>query len=272
MFDNYFPALRHTDLNMYQCGSQKCPPGHGYGPAVRDHYLIHFIHSGKGFFQIKNRTWHLGPGDGFLICPDLVTYYEADRENPWSYSWVGFHGLKAGYYLEQAGLTAENPVFHYEDREYLGSLFHRMQQAIKYPKSRDLQLLGLLYLFVAALIEAGPGGSALRPPGGKQVYVTKAVTYIAGNYSQKITVDDIAGYIGLNRRYFSAVFKEILGVSPQRYIMQFRMDKACELMQNEILSIGDIARSVGYDDPLTFSKAFKKLKGLSPRAYRKKLH
>src|SRR5690554_1730181 len=256
------------DLNMYQCGSQECPPGHGYGPAVRDHYLIHFIHSGKGRLQTENRTRRLGAGDGFLICPDVVTYYEADREDPWNYSWVGFHGLKAGFYLEQAGLSRENPVFHYANREYLGGLFHRMQQAKEYRRSRDVKLLGLLYLFLAELMEINPGNSPSNPPGGKQAYVAKAVSYIAENYSRKITIDGLAGYVGLNRRYFSAVFKEILGLSPQKYIMEFRMDKACELMRNEILSLGDIARSVGYDDPLTFSKAFKKIKGLSPRAYR----
>ncbi|MGE5613279.1 MAG: AraC family ligand binding domain-containing protein, partial [Bacillota bacterium] len=65
--------LNHTDLNMYQCGTQECKPGHSYGPAVRDHFLIHYIHSGKGKFCVNGREYNLEGGQGFLICPDVVT-------------------------------------------------------------------------------------------------------------------------------------------------------------------------------------------------------
>jgi transcriptional regulator GlxA family with amidase domain len=61
---------------------------------------------------------------------------------------------------------------------------------------------------------------------------------------------------------------EYLKTSPQEYLINFRIEKACELMQANLLSIGDIARSVGYDDPLTFSKVFRKLKGVSPSKFR----
>ena len=57
-------------------------------------------------------------------------------------------------------------------------------------------------------------------------------------------------------------------MTPQQYIISFRVNKACELMKNFKLSICDISRSVGYDDSLAFSKIFKKQKGMSPKKYR----
>ena len=60
-----------------------------------------------------------------------------------------------------------------------------------------------------------------------------------------------------------------MGISPQKYLINFRLNQACKLMKNTELSIAEISRSVGYQDPLYFSKLFKKEKGLSPSKYRK---
>jgi len=88
------------------------------------------------------------------------------------------------------------------------------------------------------------------------------------NYSRDISVMELARHIGLDRSYLCSLFKEYLKVSPREYLIKYRMDKACELMKNPSLSISDVARSVGYSDPLGFSKMFKKVKGCSPKAYR----
>ena len=60
-------------------------------------------------------------------------------------------------------------------------------------------------------------------------------------------------------------------MSPQDFIIYFRMDKAKKLLSDMSMNIGDVSRSVGYEDPLTFSKLFKKNVGVSPNAYRKKI-
>lgn len=62
-----------------------------------------------------------------------------------------------------------------------------------------------------------------------------------------------------------------MGVTPQQYVINFRINKACELMSNHTLTISDISRSVGYYDTLGFSKIFKKETGVSPRKYRENL-
>jgi AraC-like DNA-binding protein len=78
----------------------------------------------------------------------------------------------------------------------------------------------------------------------------------------------MAKSVGLNKNYFSTFFKENIGMTPQQYIIKYRINKACELMENKGLTIGDISRSVGYEDTLGFSKIFKKEKGMSPKKYR----
>ena len=108
-----------------------------------------------------------------------------------------------------------------------------------------------------------------RSENRKEFYFQKAVQFIGLSYSNYISVRQIADHIGIDRTYLYSIFKTILNKSPEDYLIGFRMTKACELMQDETLSIGDISRSVGYDDPLQFSKMFKKHKHMSPSEYRK---
>ncbi len=262
--------LNHTDLNMYQCGTEFCDPGHYYGPAVRDHYLIHYIHSGQGRFCVGEDVYHLHGGQGFLICPNIVTYYQADPHDPWNYSWVGFHGLKAESYLKGAGLSAHSPIFSTNGDDFIGVLFRNMIEAKNLQKGREIRLLGYLYLFLSQLIEHNSNGG-FTDPGctRKESYVKKAIDYIEMNYSRKMSIAELSHSIGLDRSYLGSIFREQLNTSLQDFLKNYRMDKACELMKNENLSIGDISRSVGYDDPLLFSKLFKKCKGSSPREYRR---
>ncbi len=267
----YIYNSSHTDLKMYRCGIEDCSPEHGWGPGVRDHFLIHYILDGKGTFQVNGRSYHLQKNQGFLLCPNVVTKYQADALEPWSYCWVGFHGLKAETYLKYANLTASTPIFTYEKDSFLRDCFTQMVATKNLKRTREIRLSGFLYLLLSQLIEtADTEHMHDSNENRKDLYMKKAIDFIEMNYSRKITISEIAHYIGLDRSYLYSLFKESLSSSPQDYLINYRIDKACGLMGNNTLSIGDISRSVGYEDPLLFSKVFKKTKGLSPRDFRKK--
>lgn len=266
----YINEPKHTDMNMYRCGMEDCSGGHSWGPAVRDHYIIHYILDGKGTFITGEKNHILKKHDGFLICPDTVVYYQADKDEPWSYAWVGFHGFRAGAYLKQAGLGSHNPVFRYEQDDFLKDCLMRMIDTKQLSKGKEIRLLGLLYEFLSQLVETTVDSPSDKSS-TKEAHVKKALEYITMNYSRKISIAEIARNVGLDRSYLYSLFSEYVNASPQEYLISFRMEKAGDLMNAPALAIGDIARSVGYEDPFMFSKAFKKIKGLSPREYRKSL-
>ena len=99
-------------------------------------------------------------------------------------------------------------------------------------------------------------------------YVQKSVEYINANYSYPITVEDIAGYVGLSRSHLFRSFELVMQKSPKEYLTEFRMKQACYLLEHSGLSITAIANSVGFDNGLYFSKTFRKNKGMSPKEYR----
>ena len=83
-----------------------------------------------------------------------------------------------------------------------------------------------------------------------------------------IKINYIASYIGINRSYLTHIFKKNINISPQDFLVNYKIDKACELLNSTDLSIKAIAASVGYTDPLTFSKIFKKQTERTPLEYR----
>jgi len=259
------------DLDMVQCGSQTCEPNHSFGPAVRDHFLVHFILEGTGVFITEKEEYHLKEGDGFLICPNIVTKYTADSKTPWHYVWIGFKGTKATHWLRDAGLSYYEPIFS-DKNHYIRDCFLNMLKAGNMNDGRELRLLGLLYLFLSELAEKTTKTPAVIDISTrKEIYIRKAIEYFTMNFSRTVSISGLASHLGLDRSYFSALFHDAVGESPKGFLIHLRMDKACQFMQNPNLSIGDIARSVGYEDPLLFSKIFRKHKGLAPNHYRKSI-
>lgn len=265
----YLPRSKHqAELYVTQFGAEECVPGHDFGPAVRSHYLLHYILSGEGTFEVGGTRYRLRQGQGFLICPEVVTYYRADSANPWSYCWFGFNGTLAEWHLKQAGLTLSSPILEYDRDDRISRYLEWMIESRDYAKARETRLTGLLALLLSELAEFGPAAASGEKGSRAELYVDKVKDFIELNYDRNMTVEDIAHFIGLNRSYLCSLFKRTMNVSIQDYLIRYRMNKACEMMGNAELSIGDIARSVGYSDPLLFSKIFKKLKGASPKHYR----
>ncbi|WP_010240620.1 AraC family transcriptional regulator [Clostridium arbusti] len=268
--DTFFNNNRDgIDLVVYECGMEKCSSGHYYGPAIRDHFLIHYVLNGKGKFHVDNNVYDIHKGQGFLICPDVVTYYEADFSEPWEYAWIGFSGVKAEYYLKQAALDRYNPIFTNNNKFTKECLF-QMMEVRHLHWANEVRLQGFLYILLSELIESAENHN-FTGYGNKDVYIKKFIEYVERNYSRPINIKNVAEeYLCLNRSYFSDVFKNHCKQSPQEFIIKFRIKKACELMNNYALSISEISHSVGYNDPLTFSKVFKKIKGCCPKEYRMK--
>lgn len=261
--------LHQLDLYLIQYGREKCEPGHSFGPAMREYYKFHYILEGKGSFEVNGQRYELKKGQGFLVTPDTICYYEADLQEPWTYCWIGFNGIKAAGLLRQAQLSDESPIYTWEKSEFFEQSIQQMVSSKSMKAGRELKLTGLLYLWLSAMIDCR--GSELKQKtreNNKEHYISQVVHFIEVNYANKISVQSIAQFVGLQRSYLSALFKDVMGISLQDYLISYRMRKACELLSSTTLMVGDIARSVGYEDPLLFSKMFKKTMHIAPTQYR----
>lgn len=255
-----------TNIFIRQTGQQQCLPNHSFGPAIRDHYLLHFVIKGSGQYHFNSNIYDISKNQCFLICPNDITYYKADSEDPWVYLWVGFSGARALQYLEQISLTRENPVIDIKDMDYMITCLENLIESSAVLRGGELRMLGHLYLLLSKLLEESkrPDSHTIQDD-----YIRKAVEFIEMNYTRQITVQDISEHLNLNRSYFSNLFKHKLNQSPQNFLITHRINKACVmLIQNKEMSVNNISRSVGYTDQLVFSKTFKKELGVSPSDFR----
>ena len=96
-----------------------------------------------------------------------------------------------------------------------------------------------------------------------------AVTFFSENYNQNINIDDYAASRGMSVSWFIRNFKKYTGSTPMQFIVGIRINNAQMLLETTTYSINEISKIVGYDNQLYFSRLFHKLKGYSPREYRK---
>ena len=259
---------KFSDLYFCYCGYEACAPLHSFGPAVRPNYLIHFVMDGKGTFMVENTTYQLGAGEGFVIEPGKQTFYQADAKEPWTYFWIGFDGTLAGSILSKMGLGNSHLTFRCDNGEPMRDIVFDM---LKYNRANDtdeLMIESLLFKLLSTMMS----GIAVGMPGivkGNE-YVRKAVEYIQNNYARQIHVKDVADYVNINRGYLYSLFKEEMNMSPQEYLSNLRLTRAAEQLNTTNYSIEVIATSNGYGDPVVFTKAFKKMHGMSPSKYRQR--
>ena len=130
--------------------------------------------------------------------------------------------------------------------------------------------IGHCWLFLDQLVRSSPQQkeSHQNHTRLRYFYVREALFFIGQNYQRDLSVEEIAVSCGLHRNYLARIFKEVTGESPQQFLMHYRMAKAEQMLKESNLPIREISVRVGYPNPLHFSRAFKSVYQLSPRAYR----
>ena len=94
-----------------------------------------------------------------------------------------------------------------------------------------------------------------------------AADYIINHYETPITVEGLAAYASVSHSSLYRRFMKRFQMSPKRFLLEYRIERACALLAATNHSIQEISNSVGFEDPFYFSRAFKEVKGLSPRQY-----
>ncbi len=208
MEDSYVLQLlkpKFKDFHLCFCGFAECKPLHSYGPAARPNYILHYVMKGKGIYQVGETKYQLKEGQAFLIEPESLTFYQADKTDPWSYLWVGFGGTEAQRFVRDLGLNSRQLTCECEYGEELKEIVFEMLHHTCSTAENLYYLQGKLYQFFSVLargIEIQQYSNDTK----ESIHVQEAISYIKNYYSQKITVEDIANYLALNRSYLYTIF------------------------------------------------------------------
>ncbi|WP_219834073.1 AraC family transcriptional regulator [Paenibacillus sp. R14(2021)] len=252
-------------------GRNIAKPNYHIGPRTSPYYYLIFVQDGHGTFIQNGRTYPLRPNDMFCLFPQVTHEYFTDAEKPLRKIFFAFDGKLALQLLERIGLRPQNPHAPSSLTPEILALMEQFIEVLHHgePSEREssdlTRLAYILRVFdalsacrAAEMLETAPPSSWLQ----------KGTEYMEIHYADGISIGQVAEYAGVDRTHFTKQFRKAYGVTPIQFLQQLRMNEARLLLAQTSYKIAEIAQSVGYPDLFTFSKAFKKLVGLSPNAYR----
>ncbi len=231
-----------------------------------------------GTFTVDGVRTDIGPGQAFIVQPGDLVHYCASDDFPWQYHWVGFFIDQTK--IQEMGLPAISLSFSMETllQDFLKehrTLKSDLTRAHFRPHAATGSLYRVLQIICDALEPNRARGAAIATerratehPAVNR-YVQALYSIVRQTYSLRITIDEIAGRIGISRKHLAEVVRRETGFTPMQILIGHRMKTGHKLLASTNMSIADVARSCGYEDQFLFSRRFKKEYGCSPSEVRK---
>ena len=211
-------------------------------------------------------------GESFIIPAGKFVSYVACTETPWVNAWIGFSGSDSERYINSTpfavSTVTKTGTDFYDDIRHLTDTIAKTD----FPSVKRMLAISVLWKTFALLTDREPSAtksSSFSP------YTEEALSIIHRTYNTfsrveyMPTVSDIAKRISISREHFFAVFKADVGKSPSRYLLEYRIGKARELLMESRYPVYVIAQYLGFYDHAYFTKKFRQITGKSPSEYRK---
>ncbi len=239
-------------------------PGERYGPIIRNVYIIECCVEGYGSVIINDKEFSIAPGNCYILFPGDTVIHTADSTEPRKGYWCAIDGLVLGFIFKEAGISSSAP---FAPSELFNELCSCIQKMVAEWGTGDagesLRETSCIYEFLGILMS------------NKKVAVyddriERAIGLMESKYHEKLSVDHIAREVGLERSYFSVLFKEKTTVSPYQYLTNLRINKACDLIEKENCNITEAAIATGFD-PCNFARIFKRVTGKTPAEHLKSI-
>ena len=231
------------DFSPCDFGYENCKSEKAFGPCIRDNYLIHFVYSGRGVLKNSRGEHKIEKGEAFLIRPGEVCTYMADKDEPWSYVWIGFTGEMSHKFDEI------DDVFLYD--EFFAD---ELLSLTEHTAMIEVQLAAMLFKLYWLLFNSD---NKIDP-------VNKITGYIDANYMNKISIEKAAKMLNVDRKHLARIFKARKKITMQQYLIKKRMTAAKQLLKSGY-NVGETALMVGYSDGFSFSRAFKAYYNILPK-------
>ena len=250
-----------------------------YVAAARDegdwHSIIHshnfaeifLIQGGRGIFFVNGMENPVSPNDLLILNPHAEHTEVSSNYAPLEYMVLGVRGIR--FVNEEDGkmpFIIQMPQAAERIRQYVELLLIEAQR--KHPGYGTIcgNLLNVILLHILGIqkVKIAPAAAqSIRPE------CAALKSYIDANFSQPLTLEDLAKAAHQNKYYVAHAFKDAFGVSPIRYLTQRRVEEGKFLLRETDYPIAQISSMVGFSSMSVFSQTFKRITNHSPNAYRK---
>ena len=238
-------------------------------PRGRLDYQLLYIVSGKAHFYFDDAERIVTAGHMVLFQPRQEQHYEYFGKDKTEVYWVHFTGSNVKNILRRYDIPLDTPVFYSGTSVIYAYLFKEMINELQtcrtgYEELLTMYLQQILILVQRIRLERRPSVNTHI-----QEEMEYARRYFNEHYSEQINIEEYAESRNMSVSWFQRNFKQIVNCSPMQYLLTIRMNNAASLLESTDYSMAEISAIVGYDNPLYFSRLFKKQNRVSPSEYRK---
>ncbi len=230
------------------------------------HCVFQYSLEGAGYFRDAAHEYRVGPGEGFLcaINDEATSYYYGDQSpTAWHFLAVCVEGEAARIMVRDL-IAAHGPIFKVP---LDAALWHQLQslKAGEYssPHMSMMTALELTSMLMMTLWQVG-----VRAPEEPADMLMKKAMHRLSLPSPLPEIGELAASLHVSREHFSRVFRRHTGVSPQNWVNQERISRACRLLCTTDLSNKQLAHQLGYDQPSSFLRAFRRATQMTPQQFR----
>jgi len=250
------------EIDFLFCGKAVYYTDHSYGPYIKDSFLIVYIESGTSTLHVGNTAYTIGENNLVIFYPNSGIYYKNTEDCEWRIWWMGIDGAGVFSYLHMLNVSQEKPFLTVKASHDVLACFHEMNETI-HSSSLEKKMLGLSLMYRIFSILAQ---DQMENPSS---VLQNILHYIQYHYDTIGNIAEIHRNFSMSKSSLWRLFKQETGMSPLEYLTEIRCRRACTLLTQTDFPIQSIAGSIGYSDPLYFSRVFRKSTGQSPREYRR---
>lgn len=239
-------------------------------PRGRVDFQLLYIASGKAHFYFENDKDTVVPAGNMVLYrpkePQKYVYYGNEQTEVY---WVHFTGSNVKNILRSYGITDDMRVIPTGTALEYSRIFKQMIQELQRCQPDYEELLAMLLRQIFIMINRQLKKERASKNDYLDTEMEMALEYFNENYNKEISVEDYAAGRGMSVSWFIRSFKQYANTTPMQYIVSLRITNAQMLLETTSYNVTEIGNFVGYDNPLYFSRIFKKQKGVSPSEYRK---
>lgn len=255
-----------TSCGTYRLKTVKRLPT--WRPKGRLDYQLLYIVSGKGHFYFHGEDRVVYAGRMVLIQPRQEQRYEYFGEDKPEVYWVHFTGSDVKNILRSYNIPMDDPIFYSGASSTYSYLFKEMIHELQNCKTGYEDLLAMYLRQIFLLVQRTRQEERPTVSTYIQEEMEFARRYFNEHYNEPISIQEYAESRNMSVCYFQRNFKQIVKHTPMQYLLTIRVNNAASLLETTDYSMAEIAAIVGYEDPLYFSRLFRKIMGVSPRDYR----
>jgi AraC-like DNA-binding protein/quercetin dioxygenase-like cupin family protein len=269
--------LRNTDVPSNIRMLLRRKPAEELGSAVHDQYTLVLALESAANVHIDTSVTRVSPGEALLIFPGQVHKYSSEGEADVFWMFIcftlqggsGYQSLRATPIRISDCLAADfssllNLQFQRNGEEKRHSVHSERCAALRLALILE-QMHGLRLQALSAL---APGQTSTPTLDSSHPLIRQIIDYLSEHLADPVAIDDIATAFRLSNGHLRNEFHRLAGFGLGQFIRYMKMNHACRLMDTTELSLADISDRCGYASIFSFSRAFKKEKGLPPSEYR----